>query len=95
MILESSPVGTTEQIEVMLRDAGAPVDEINLAYCPERVFAGRIMVELVENDRIVGGLSARATNAVAAFIELSCVVMFSKQNAKTAELCKLTENSFP
>jgi len=95
VILEStSPVGTTEQIEAMLRDAGAPVDEVHIAYCPERVLPGRIMVELVENDRIVGGLSAGATNAVADFYRTFVRGSVLETNAKTAELCKLTENSF-
>ncbi|MDA9897374.1 UDP-N-acetyl-D-mannosamine dehydrogenase [Alphaproteobacteria bacterium] len=95
IILEStSPVGTTEQIEVILRDAGAPVDEVYIAYCPERVLPGRIMVELVENDRIVGGLSARASSEVAAFYRTFVRGTVFETNAKTAELCKLTENSF-
>lgn len=95
VILEStSPVGTTEQIEVILRDAGAPVDEVYIAYCPERVLPGRIMAELVENDRIVGGLSTQSTNAVAAFYRTFVRGTVFETNAKTAELCKLTENSF-
>jgi len=95
VILEStSPVGTTEQIEVILHHAGAPVDEVYIAYCPERVLPGRIMVELVENDRIVGGLSTRATSAVAAFYRTFVRGTVFETNAKTAELCKLTENSF-
>lgn len=95
VILEStSPVGTTEKIEAILREAGAPVDEIFTAYCPERVLPGRIMFELVENDRIVGGLSARATSAVADFYGTFVRGNILKTNAKTAELCKLTENSF-
>lgn len=95
VILEStSPVGTTEQIEAVLRVAGAPVDELHIAYCPERVLPGRIMAELVENDRIVGGLSAGATNAVADFYRTFVRGSVLETNAKTAELCKLTENSF-
>jgi UDP-N-acetyl-D-mannosaminuronic acid dehydrogenase len=95
VILEStSPVGTTEQIEAILRDAGAPVDEVYIAYCPERVLPGRIMVELVENDRIVGGLSTRASSEVAAFYRTFVRGTVFETDAKTAELCKLTENSF-
>jgi UDP-N-acetyl-D-mannosaminuronic acid dehydrogenase len=95
VILEStSPVGTTEQIEAILRDAGAPVDEVYIAYCPERVLPGRVMVELVENDRIVGGLSAQASSEVAAFYRTFVRGTVFETNAKTAELCKLTENSF-
>ena len=95
VILEStSPVGTTEQIEVILRDAGAPVDEVYIAYCPERVLPGRIMDELVENDRIVGGLSVEATRMVAGFYRTFVRGTVFETNAKTAELCKLAENSF-
>lgn len=95
VILEStSPVGTTAQIEAILRDAGAPVDEVYIAYCPERVLPGRIMVELVENNRIVGGLSVEATSVVADFYRTFVSGTVFETNAKTAELCKLTENSF-
>ena len=60
VILEStSPVGTTEQILAVLREAGAQIDGVHIAYCPERVLPGKIMTELVENDRIVGGIRQR------------------------------------
>ena len=95
VILEStSPVGTTEQIETILRDSGAPVDEVYIAYCPERVLPGRIMVELVDNDRIVGGMSVRAASVVADFYRTFVRGTVFETNAKTAELCKLTENSY-
>ena len=95
VILEStSPVGTTKHIESVLREYGAPVDAVHIAYCPERVLPGRIMVELVENDRIVGGLNAGDTIAVAEFYKTFVRGTVLETNAKTAELCKLTENSF-
>lgn len=95
VILESTcPVGTTEQIETVLRDAGAPIDEVNIAYCPERVLPGNIMTELVENGRIVGGLSASATSMVADFYRTFVRGLVLETNARTAELCKLTENSY-
>ena len=95
VILEStSPVGTTENIESVLREYGAPVDAVHIAYCPERVLPGRIMIELVENDRIVGGLNTGDTNAVAEFYRTFVRGIVLETNAKTAELCKLTENSF-
>lgn len=66
IILEStSPVSTTEQIESVLRDAGVDVDEVHIVYCPERVLSGKIMAELMENDRRVGGVTPKATKAVA------------------------------
>ncbi|MEK9570529.1 MAG: nucleotide sugar dehydrogenase, partial [Paracoccaceae bacterium] len=95
VILEStSPVGTTEKMATILRDEGVPVDEVLIAYCPERVLPGRIMIELVENDRIVGGLTADATSAVADFYRTFVRGKVLETNAKTAELCKLAENSF-
>jgi UDP-N-acetyl-D-mannosaminuronic acid dehydrogenase len=79
IILEStSPVGTTRHIGEVLRQAGVDISTVHLAYCPERVLPGKIMMELVENDRVVGGLTPEAT----------CT------DAATAEMCKLTENSY-
>jgi UDP-N-acetyl-D-mannosaminuronic acid dehydrogenase len=95
VILEStSPVGTTEQIEALLRHAGVDVDQVHIAYCPERVLPGNIMTELVENDRIVGGMNDEATQAVAAFYRTFVKGAVLETDAKTAEMCKLTENSF-
>ncbi|WP_312925622.1 UDP-N-acetyl-D-mannosamine dehydrogenase [Atlantibacter hermannii] len=104
VILEStSPVGATEQMAEWLaalrpdlsfpQQAGDNAD-INIAYCPERVLPGQVMVELIKNDRVVGGMtevcSARASELYYIFLEGECVVT----NSRTAEMCKLTENSF-
>ncbi|WP_034461708.1 UDP-N-acetyl-D-mannosamine dehydrogenase [Buttiauxella noackiae] len=104
VILEStSPVGSTEQMAGWLADlrpdltfphqAGEAAD-INVAYCPERVLPGQVMVELIKNDRVIGGMtpvcSARASELYKIFLEGECVVT----NSRTAEMCKLTENSF-
>ncbi len=95
IILEStSPVGTTEQIQNILRNAEVDVDEMYIAYCPERVLPGKIMTELVENDRIVGGITPKATKVVADFYKTFVRGNVLETNAKTAEMCKLTENSF-
>jgi len=95
VILEStSPVGTTEQMQAVLRDASVDVDAVHMAYCPERVLPGKIMTELVENDRIVGGLTPTATQAVAEFYRSFVRGAVLETDAKTAEMCKLTENSF-
>ncbi|WP_346763814.1 UDP-N-acetyl-D-mannosamine dehydrogenase [Wenzhouxiangella sp. XN24] len=95
VILEStSPVGTTEQMQAVLREFGVNVEGIHMAYCPERVLPGRIMTELVENDRIVGGLTPEATTAVADFYRTFVRGAVLETDAKTAEMCKLTENSF-
>lgn len=104
VILEStSPVGSTEQMAGWLADlrpdltfphqVGEEAD-INVAYCPERVLPGQVMVELIKNDRVIGGMtpvcSARASELYKIFLEGECVVT----NSRTAEMCKLTENSF-
>lgn len=95
VILEStSPVGTTEKMEAELRDAGVDVSQIHMAYCPERVLPGKIMTELVENDRVVGGLTSEATKAVSTFYKTFVRGSVLETDAKTAEMCKLTENSF-
>jgi UDP-N-acetyl-D-mannosaminuronic acid dehydrogenase len=95
VILEStSPVGTTEQMAAVLRDAGVDVSQIHMAYCPERVLPGKIMTELVENDRVVGGLTPAATHAVSDFYRTFVRGAVLETDAKTAEMCKLTENSF-
>ncbi|OVE46527.1 UDP-N-acetyl-D-mannosamine dehydrogenase [Chromobacterium violaceum] len=95
VILEStSPVGTTEKMAEVLAESGVDVGKIHIAYCPERVLPGKIMVELVENDRIVGGLTPEATSAVATFYRSFVSGEVLETNSKTAEMCKLTENSF-
>jgi UDP-N-acetyl-D-mannosaminuronic acid dehydrogenase len=95
VILEStSPVGTTEQMQSLLKAAGVDVSAIHIAYCPERVLPGKIMTELLENDRVVGGLTPEATKAVAEFYRSFVHGEVLETDAKTAEMCKLTENSF-
>jgi UDP-N-acetyl-D-mannosaminuronic acid dehydrogenase len=95
VILEStSPVGTTEQMAAVLGAAGVDVSRISIAYCPERVLPGKIMTELVENDRVVGGLTPEATTRVADFYRSFVRGEVLETDAKTAEMCKLTENSF-
>ncbi|WP_340618010.1 UDP-N-acetyl-D-mannosamine dehydrogenase [Xenorhabdus entomophaga] len=104
IILEStSPVGATEQMAGWLAAARPDLSfpqqsgedsDIDIAYCPERVLPGQVMVELIKNDRVVGGMTAksssRASELYKIFLEGECVIT----NAKTAEMCKLTENSF-
>ncbi|AJJ03580.1 nucleotide sugar dehydrogenase family protein [Yersinia pseudotuberculosis IP 32953] len=104
VILEStSPVGATEQMAQWLAEARPDLSfpqqageaaDINIAYCPERVLPGQVMVELIQNDRVIGGMtpkcSARASALYKIFLEGECVVT----NSRTAEMCKLTENSF-
>jgi UDP-N-acetyl-D-mannosaminuronic acid dehydrogenase len=95
VILEStSPVGTTQDMEKILEQAGVDVTNIHMAYCPERVLPGKIMTELVENDRVVGGLTPEATYAVSGFYRSFVRGAVLETDAKTAEMCKLAENSF-
>jgi UDP-N-acetyl-D-mannosaminuronic acid dehydrogenase len=95
VIVESTcPVGTTERVLDELREAGAPVGEIFLAHCPERVLPGRILIELVANDRIVGGVDAASSEAAARFYRSFVEGNVVTTDSRTAEMVKLVENSF-
>jgi UDP-N-acetyl-D-mannosaminuronic acid dehydrogenase len=97
VILEStSPPGTTDEIVAAeLAKAGHNVGEdIYIAHCPERVLPGRILIELVENDRVVGGINEASTQVAVEFYETFVRGEVLSTNAKTAELVKLTENSY-
>lgn len=95
VILEStSPVGTTEKIFENLNNLGVDMSEIFIAHCPERVLPGRIMSELVENDRIVGGYCRTASEKVAQFYREFVKGSVVVTDSRTAELCKLVENSY-
>ena len=97
VILEStSPVGTTDDcVAKILKEEGHDIDnDVFVAHCPERVLPGRILIELIQNDRIVGGINDKATEAAATFYREFVSGEVLETNAKTAELSKLTENSF-
>ncbi|UFH59222.1 UDP-N-acetyl-D-mannosamine dehydrogenase [Sulfurovum mangrovi] len=95
VILEStSPVGTTDKVAEVLAENGIDTNKVHVAHCPERVLPGHIMRELVENDRIVGGITPEATEATAEFYKTFVDGEVLETNAKTAEMAKLTENSF-
>jgi UDP-N-acetyl-D-mannosaminuronic acid dehydrogenase len=94
VILEStSPVGTTEMVAKWLEDEGAPVDSVFIAHCPERVLPGRVMIELTENDRIVGGITEESTRRVADFYRSFVTGKVLETDARTAEMSKLVENA--
>ncbi|MFA0237742.1 UDP-N-acetyl-D-mannosamine dehydrogenase [Vibrio sp. 10N.222.55.C7] len=103
VILEStSPVGATEQMAEWLSEARSDLTfpqthgesaDVNVAHCPERVLPGYVVTELVQNDRVIGGMSKRCSERSVelykTFVMGDCVIT----NARTAEMAKLTENS--
>jgi UDP-N-acetyl-D-mannosaminuronic acid dehydrogenase len=104
VILEStSPVGTTHKLAEWLAQArpdltfpqqAAETADIQIAYCPERVLPGRVVHELVANDRVIGGMTRTATFMAATLYKTFVQGDLVETNARTAEMCKLTENSF-
>lgn len=97
VILESTcPIGTTEDLVVeTLIEEGVDVSEgVLVAHCPERVLPGRILTELVQNDRIVGGINEQSTKAAAKFYRQFVSGEVFETSARLAEMTKLTENTF-
>ncbi len=98
IILEStSPVGTTERMRDWLFDELGPghnASDYFFAHCPERILPGQMLKELVSNDRIAGGLTEEAAERAKALYETFCSGEILLTDARTAELAKLTENSF-
>jgi UDP-N-acetyl-D-mannosaminuronic acid dehydrogenase len=94
-IIEStSPVGTTEKMaELIFNERSELKDKIYIAYCPERVLPGNIIHELVNNDRVIGGLNPESTDKAVEFYSRFVKGVSHKTNTRTAEMCKLTENS--
>lgn len=94
-IIESTaPVGTTERMrELIFTKRPELKDKIYIAYCPERVLPGNVMYELVHNDRVIGGVDDVSTEKAVAFYERFVKGEMHRTNARTAEMCKLTENS--
>jgi len=95
VVLEStSPVGTTAAMTKVLSGMGVDVSKIHIAYCPERVLPGKIMTELVGNDRVVGGMTNSASEVISEFYKSFVRGEVIQTNALTAEMCKLAENSY-
>lgn len=94
-IIEStSPIGTTEKMmRYIYTERPELQDKLHIAYCPERVLPGNVMYELVHNDRVIGGLNEKATHKVIEFYKQFVKGELHQTNARTAEMCKLTENS--
>lgn len=94
-IIEStSPVGTTEKMmEYVFSERPELEGKIYLAYCPERVLPGNVMYELVHNDRVIGGVNEESTQKALEFYRQFVKGELHPTNARTAEMCKLTENA--
>ncbi len=94
-IIEStSPVGTTEKMMNIIFSKRPELEgKIYLAYCPERVLPGNVMYELVNNDRVIGGINEESSQKAIAFYSKFVKGELHITNARTAEMCKLTENS--
>jgi len=94
-IIEStSPIGTTEKMQdLIFRSRPELKGEIYIAYCPERVLPGNVMHELVYNDRVIGGVDEASTQKAIAFYSNYVKGKLHPTNARTAEMCKLVENS--
>ena len=94
VIESTSPVGTTELMaNIIYTERPELKDKIYIAYCPERVLPGNVIYELVHNDRVIGGLNPRSTEKAMCFYSQFVKGTLHKTNARTAEMCKLTENS--
>lgn len=94
VIESTSPVGTTEKMENLIFSLRPELKgKIFIAYCPERVLPGNVIYELVHNDRVIGGINPESTEKAIQFYSQFVQGNLHKTNAKTAEMCKLTENS--
>ena len=94
VIESTSPVGTTEYMaEIIYKERPELRGKIYIAYCPERVLPGNVIYELVNNDRVIGGIDDASTEKAKEFYRTFVTGELHATNSKTAEMCKLTENS--
>ena len=94
VIESTSPVGTTEKMaNLIFSERPELKDKIYIAYCPERVLPGNVIFELVNNDRVIGGMNEESTTKAIEFYSQFVTGTLHRTNCKTAEMCKLTENS--
>ena len=94
VIESTSPIGTTEAMAKLIFDQRPELKgKIYIAYCPERVLPGNVIYELVHNDRVIGGLTPESTEKAIEFYSQFVQGELHKTNCRTAEMCKLTENS--
>jgi UDP-N-acetyl-D-mannosaminuronic acid dehydrogenase len=94
-IIEStSPIGTTEKMmSLIYSERPELIEKLYIAYCPERVLPGNVMYELVNNDRVIGGVNEASTEKAIQFYDQFITGDLHRTNARTAEMCKLVENS--
>jgi UDP-N-acetyl-D-mannosaminuronic acid dehydrogenase len=94
VIESTSPVGTTEAMaDIIFTERPELRDKIYIAYCPERVLPGNVIYELVHNDRVIGGMNEASTRKAIEFYSQFVTGELHPTNCRTAEMCKLTENS--
>ena len=94
VIESTSPVGTTDKMAALIfAERPELKDKIYIAYCPERVLPGNVIYELVHNDRVIGGMDEASTDKAIEFYSQFVTGTLHRTNCKTAEMCKLTENS--
>lgn len=94
VIESTSPVGTTEAMaDIIFAERPELKGKISIAYCPERVLPGNVIHELINNDRVLGGIDPASTDKAHAFYSRFVKGELHHTNARTAEMCKLTENS--
>ena len=94
VIESTSPVGTTDKMAALIFAERPELQgKIYIAYCPERVLPGNVIYELVHNDRVIGGMDEASTDKAIEFYSQFVTGQLHRTNCKTAEMCKLTENS--
>ena len=94
VIESTSPVGTTEKMMSLIYETRPELkDKIFIAYCPERVLPGNVIFELENNDRVIGGINEASTEKAKEFYKIFVKGQLHSTNSRTAEMCKLTENS--
>lgn len=94
VIESTSPVMTTEKMaEIIFRERPELIGKIYIAYCPERVLPGNVLFELENNDRVIGGINIESSDKAITFYSKFVKGKLHKTNSRTAEMCKLTENS--
>jgi len=97
IIIESTcPVGTTEIIKKIIykKRNDLKKDSINISYCPERILPGNTLKELISNDRIIGGIDLKSSKHAEKVYKKFVKGSLNLTNSKTAEMCKLVENTY-